>query len=111
MMKAAPVALAESGRNGVSVGMSLSSLPCASGAPAGQSGKAVFVWALAMRENSINMKRYFFIGSYSNIFIPQLGILGNEFAHHLDAGGVLQHFDLHALRADIFFGAFEDRKS
>src|SRR6266516_1397807 len=42
MTMAAPVALAGSGRNGVSAGMSFASLPSAPGAPSGHSGR-VFV--------------------------------------------------------------------
>src|SRR5438876_9780252 len=147
MIMAAPVAWDDSGRKGVSVGMSLSSFPSASGAPAGQRGKELLVWAVATRHN-VNRSRIFFIGkrcrnpksetrnpkegrrpkfersrrvcdrcsevfrnwsfgflsafelrisdfpSYSNIFIPQFRIFGNEFAHHLDARGILQHLDL-----------------
>ena len=54
-------------------------------------------WSVARGGRSDVLRR-----SHANILAPQLRTGGNEIAHHLDAGRVIQDFQLHALRSNVF---------
>ena len=42
-----------------------------------------------------------------DVFVPELGTLADEIAHELDARGVLQDFETHAVGAHGFFATEE----
>ena len=43
----------------------------------------------------------------ADVFVPELGTIADEIAHELDARGVLQDFEPHAVGAHGFFAAEE----
>ena len=45
--------------------------------------------------------------SFANIFVPKIGMFGDEASHQFDAAGVVENFKAYTAAADIFFGALE----